>query len=126
MNPGSIGFLNLVVIAGIVAPFVASFIRQTQARYLYAAPLACLLIAWFTIEYEFNQVLAASGIAANITGIKLSPDYGTFVAGVASLVVAARVLKVREPRAFEAAFPAPRPVASSPWQAAFVRSAESR
>lgn len=93
MNPGSIGFLNLVVIAGIAAPFVASFLRQKWARFLYAAPLACLLIAWFTVEYEFNQVLAASGIAANITGIKLLPDYGTVVAGVASLVVAARVLR---------------------------------
>jgi hypothetical protein len=93
MNPGSIGFLNLLVLAGIAAPFVASFLRNRQARFLYAAPLACLLIAWITIEYEFSQVLAASGITANIAGIKLLPDYGTVVAGVASLVVAARVLR---------------------------------
>jgi len=92
MNPGSVGFLNLIVIAGIAAPFVASFLRHRQARFLYAAPLACLLIAWFTIEYEFNQVLAASGIAANM-GIKMLPDFGTFVAGAASLVVVARVLR---------------------------------
>lgn len=93
MNPGSFGLLNLIVIVGILAPLAALFIRHRQARYLYAAPLACLLIAWFTVQHEFSQLLAAAGVAASITGIKMLPDYGTFVAGLASLVVAARVLK---------------------------------
>jgi hypothetical protein len=93
MNPGSAGLLNLIVIVGIVAPLVASFIRHPQARYLYAAPLACLLIAWFTIQHEFSQALVAAGIAASISGIKMTPDYGTYVAALASLVVGARALK---------------------------------
>ena len=58
MNPGSSGLLNLIVIVGIVAPLAASFIQHPQARYLYAAPLACLLIAWFTIQRELGQALA--------------------------------------------------------------------
>lgn len=93
MNPGSSGLLNLIVIVGIVAPLAASFIQHPQARYLYAAPLACLLIAWFTIQHEFSQALVAAGIAASISGIKMAPDYGTYVAALASLVVAARALK---------------------------------
>jgi hypothetical protein len=93
LNPGTFGLLNLVVIAGIVAPFAASFIRRKGARYLYAAPLACLVIAWIAIEYDFSEAVGAAGIAASMSGIKLSPEYGTFMAGLASLVVAACVLK---------------------------------
>jgi hypothetical protein len=95
MNPGSHGFLSLVVIAGIVAPIAASFIRRPYARYLYAAPLACLLVAWFTIQHEIDQVLAASGLAADLAAFKMSPDYGAFIIALASLVVAARVLKLQ-------------------------------
>jgi hypothetical protein len=92
MNPGSVGFLNMIAIVGIAAPFVASFLRNRQTRFLYAAPLACLLIAWFAVQYEFSQLLAVNSIA-NITGIKMLPGYGTFVAGAASLVIAAHVLR---------------------------------
>jgi len=110
MNPGSHGFLSLVVIAGIVAPIAASFIRRPYARYLYAAPLACLLIAWFAIQHEFNQLLSAAGIAADLAGFKISPAYGTYTIALAGLVVAARVFKrpVTEPAAMVAQPPAAR------------------
>jgi hypothetical protein len=81
------------VIAGIVAPIAASFIRRLYARYLYAAPLACLLIAWFAIQHGFSQVFSAAGIAADVAGFKMSPAYGTFIVAIASLVVAARLRK---------------------------------
>jgi hypothetical protein len=93
LNPGTFGFLNLLVIAGIVAPFAASYMRQKGARYLHAAPLACLLIAWIAIAYDFSEAVGASGIAAGISGLSLSPEYGTFIAGLASLVVAAGVFR---------------------------------
>jgi len=93
MNPGPFGLLNLVVIAGILAPIAASFIRQRWARYLYAAPLACLLVAWIAIEYDFSEAVAGAGIAARMTGIQLVPEYGTFLAALASVVVAVRVLR---------------------------------
>jgi hypothetical protein len=93
MNPGSHGFLSLVVIAGIVAPIAACFIRRPYARYLYAAPLACLLVAWFAIQHGFSQLLAAAGIAADLAGYKMSPAYGTYMIALASLAVAARLLK---------------------------------
>ena len=102
MNSGPFGFLNLVVIAAILAPFAASFVRQKWARWLYAAPLACLLVAWIAIESDFSEAVSGSGsIAASLTGIKLVPEYGTFLAGLASLVVAVRVLK-RTPTAVTA------------------------
>ena len=64
MNPGSHGFLSLVVIAGIVAPLAASFIRRPYARHVYAAPLASLLVAWFAIQHGFSRLLSSAGIAA--------------------------------------------------------------
>lgn len=88
---GSHGFLSLVVLAGIVAPFAASFIRGHRARYLYAAPLVCLLLAGLTIRYEFGQLLAlVQEQSANMAALKISPDYGVFIIALASLVVAAR------------------------------------
>lgn len=94
MNPGTFGLLNLLVIAAILAPFAASFVRQKWARWLYAAPLAGLLVAWIAIESDFSEAVSGSGsIAAGLTGIKLVPEYGTFLAALASLVVAARVLR---------------------------------
>jgi hypothetical protein len=94
MEPGTFGFLNLVVIAAIVAPFAASFLRQKWARWLYAAPLACLVIAWIAIAYDFSEAVSGSGrVGAALTGIQLVPEYGTFLAALASLVVAARVFR---------------------------------
>jgi hypothetical protein len=97
MNPGSHGVLSMVVIVGIVAPIAASFLRQRWARFLYAAPLACVVLAWFTIQNGLDQVnaamrqQAAGGIALAVG--QMSPAYGTFVIGLASLVLAACIFK---------------------------------
>jgi hypothetical protein len=97
MNPGSHGFLSLVVLAGIAAPFAAPFIRRRRARYLYAAPLTCLVVAWFTIQRELDQAFAVLqqqyGVAANAAGFTMSPGYGAFIIALASLAVAALLLK---------------------------------
>lgn len=91
---GSRGFLSLVVLAGMAAPFAVSLIKNSHTRYLYAAPLACVLLAWLTILYEFNQILDALrqqyGSMAD-DALKMSPDYGVFIIALASVVVAARV-----------------------------------
>ena len=81
-----------MVIAGIVAPLAASFISQKWARYLYAAPLAGWALAWFAIQREVDQLLARLG-GLFPGALKISADYGIYIAGLASLVVAARLLK---------------------------------
>ncbi|HXM41566.1 MAG TPA: hypothetical protein VN924_09955 [Bryobacteraceae bacterium] len=97
MNPGSHGFLSLVVLACIAAPFAAPFIRHRRARYLYAAPLACLVLAWFTVQRELDQAFALLqqqyGVAAGAAGFSISPGYGTWIIALASLAVAALLLK---------------------------------
>jgi uncharacterized protein (TIGR03437 family) len=97
MNPGSHGFLSLVVLACLAAPLAAPFIRHRRARYLYAAPLACLMVAWFTVQRELDQAFALLqqqyGVAAGAAGFSISPGYGTWIIVLASLAVAALLLK---------------------------------
>jgi len=93
MSPTNHGFLSLVVITGIAAPFGAAFIRRWYARFLYAAPLSCLAIAWLGVVHTIDKGLAATGLPPGLVGLKMSPGYGAFIIALASLVVAARVLK---------------------------------
>jgi hypothetical protein len=95
MGAGSHGFLSLIALLFIVLPVAAAFIPLPFAKFLYAAPLLAVLIAWATVEYEFHQMLSLmtqqmGEIPAGL--ISLSTGYGTYLALLASLAVAARII----------------------------------
>jgi len=94
MAAGSHGFLSLVVIVCILLPFAAAFIPHPLAKFLYAAPLVAVLLAWATVEYEFNHMLSlmTAQMGAIPAGmVTMSTSYGTYLALLASLAVAARI-----------------------------------
>jgi hypothetical protein len=95
MTAGSHGFMSFVVIVFILLPIAAAFIPLPFAKFLYAAPLVALLLAWATVEYEFHQMLSVmtqqmGDIPAGM--VSLSTGYGTYLALLASLAVAARIV----------------------------------
>jgi hypothetical protein len=95
MAAGSHGFLSLVVIVCILLPFAAAFIPHPLAKFLYAAPLLALVLAWATVEYEFNHMLSlmTTQMGAIPAGmVTMSTEYGTYLALLASLAVAARIV----------------------------------
>jgi hypothetical protein len=98
MAAGSHGFLSFLVLVLIVLPFAAPFIRVPFAKYFYAAPLVALLLAWATVEYEFSHMLSLmkaqmGDIPAGM--VTMSTSYGTYLALLASLVVAARIFTLK-------------------------------
>lgn len=95
MGAGSHGFLSLVVLVLILVPFAAAFIPNPLAKYLYAGPLLAVLLAWATVEYEFSHMLSlmTAQMGAIPAGmVTMSTSYGTYLALLASLAVAARIL----------------------------------
>ena len=96
MAAGSFGFLAFVVFICIVLlPFAAAFIPHPLAKFLYGAPLFAWLIGWGTVEYEFSHMLSLvkQQLGADVTGLlALSTGYGAYIALLASLAVAARIV----------------------------------
>ncbi len=54
------GIFSFIGIAAILAPFIAPFIRVAWSRYLNAAPLGYILIAWWRRRY-MNESIEAFG-----------------------------------------------------------------
>ena len=75
----------------IAAPFAAPFIRAAWAKFLNAAPVGYILLAWITIYVNQNK---AFGDLAKIMGKSpFSFSWGIFVLVIAALVLAAGALK---------------------------------
>lgn len=87
---GAIAFLCLAALA---VPFAVPFIRVPWARYLYAAPLAFVLIAAVT---SYMQMMKTIGPLVSM-GMPnpFSWNWGVFVVGIAAAVLAANALKPR-------------------------------
>ncbi|MGB6200790.1 MAG: zinc ribbon domain-containing protein [Candidatus Acidiferrales bacterium] len=95
MAVGDHGFFSLVAVVFLLLPFAAAFIPVSFAKFLYAAPLVAVLIAWGTVEYQFSHMLSLmkaqmGDIPSGM--IALSTGYGTYLALLASLAVAARIV----------------------------------
>jgi hypothetical protein len=127
MAAGSFGFLAFVVFICIVLlPFAAAFIPHPLAKFLYGAPLFAWLIGWGTVEYEFSHMLSLvkQQLGADVTGLlSLSTGFGAYLALLASLAVAARIVmspavqsapRVAAPPAARVAAPPPAYVAQPP------------
>jgi hypothetical protein len=95
MAAGSHGFLSLIALLFLVLPFAAAFIPLPFAKFLYAGPLLAVLIAWVTVEYEFHQMMSliTQQMGSDAGGLlNLSTGYGTYLALLASVAVAARIV----------------------------------
>lgn len=85
------GIFSFIGIAAILAPFIAPFIRVAWSRYLNAAPLGYILIAWVAIYMNENK---AFGDLAKLVGTNpFSFSWGIFVLLIAAAVLAAGALK---------------------------------
>jgi hypothetical protein len=94
-TPASHGLFGLLGLLAIAAPFGAPFIRNPKAKFLYATPLAYLVIAVFVIYSDLNTFFGhlSSGLADAMKFLSFSFGYGTYVLAIAGLVLAAQVLR---------------------------------
>ena len=92
MQPAtSHGLFAIIGLIASVAPFAASFIQAAWARYLNAAPLACVLVAWIAIYINEHSAFGVIAIEEGVSPFSLG--WGIFVLTIAAIVLAAGVLK---------------------------------
>ncbi len=88
---GSHGFLAMVGIAAIIAPFAAPFLKAAWSKFLYAAPLVFVVVGVIAIYVQVNKAfgdMEKMGVAN-----PFSWGWGIFVLGIAALVLATGALK---------------------------------
>jgi hypothetical protein len=87
----SLGLLGILGFVALVAPFAAPFIRTPWSHYLYAAPLAIVIIGWLAIYMNQNK---AFGELAKLAGSSpFSFSWGLYVLALAAIVLATGALK---------------------------------
>jgi hypothetical protein len=85
------GFLNLLALAAVAAPFAAPFITAIWSRYLNAAPLAIVVLGFLTTLSGEHKAL---GIAAQAGAPNpFSWRWGFYLLVLAALVLGAQALK---------------------------------
>jgi hypothetical protein len=116
------GLLSIIGLVALAAPFAAPFIRRRRAKFLYAMPLAYLILVAVVVLWNCNHAIgeAADMAKRNLTFVQGNPrwnelqarsmegvtdrleeallnsisiGYGAFVIVIASLILAARVFK---------------------------------
>ena len=85
------GLFSIMGLVAIAAPFAAPFIRTAWARYLNAAPLACVLVAWIAIYINEHSAFGVIAIEEGVSPFSLG--WGIFVVTIAAIVLAAGALK---------------------------------
>jgi hypothetical protein len=122
--PGSNGLLNIIGLAALAAPFAAPFVRHPRGKFLYAMPLAFMILFAVAVLWNCNRAIGAAADYAkrNVTYVPQNPrwnqmqarsmqgiedrladallknisiGYGVFVIVIASLVIAAQVFRRR-------------------------------
>jgi hypothetical protein len=84
------GWLRIMGLCAIVAPFLAPFIRETWSRYLNAAPLAVVVLGWMVLHENMASSLGEMG-----RDNPFSYKWGFYLLLAACLVLAANALKKR-------------------------------
>jgi hypothetical protein len=102
MNPNtSVGLAGFVGFLAIIAPFVAPFLKAPWAKYLFAAPLAFVVLYGFRLWVSISSI---AGGAQNVTaqvipgmGRMVTSAYafgiGAYVLLIGSFILALRVIK---------------------------------
>jgi hypothetical protein len=85
------GFLNLLALVAVVAPFAAPFVQAIWSRYLYAAPLAIVVLGFLVTWMGEHKAMSA---LAQMGGENpFSWRWGLYLLLVAALVLGAQALK---------------------------------
>ena len=85
------GLFAIIGLVASAAPFAAPFIQTAWARYLNAAPLAYVLVAWVAIYLNEHSAFGVIAIEEGANPFALS--WGIFVLTIAAIVLAAGALK---------------------------------
>jgi hypothetical protein len=85
------GFVAMLGIVAILAPFAAPFLQAAWARYLNAAPLAFIAIGFISVEIGVNK--AFGDLVKLGAPNPFSWSWGIYLLGLAGLVLAAGALK---------------------------------
>ena len=85
------GLFAIIGLVASAAPFTAPFIQTAWARYLNAAPLAYVLVAWVAIYLNEHSAFGVIAIEEGANPFALS--WGIFVLTIAAIVLAAGALK---------------------------------
>ncbi len=85
------GLFTIIGLIASAAPFAVPFLRTSWARYLNAAPLAYVLVAWIAIYLDENKAFGTIAIEEGANPFSLS--WGIFVLTFAAIVLAAGALK---------------------------------
>lgn len=87
----SFGFLNLLALAAVAAPFAAPFIRTIWSRYLNAAPLAIVILGFLTTWIGERKALGI--VVQQGAPNPFSWRWGFYLLALAALVLGSRALK---------------------------------
>jgi hypothetical protein len=101
------GFFSVIGFLAILAPFVAPFVPHPNAKYLNAAPLAFLVLAFLKFKWEISHALGQSAKEMGEFGAEMakaaqqtlsdaiSTSWGLYVLVLAAIVVAVFAFKPR-------------------------------
>lgn len=101
------GFFSLIGLLAILAPFAAPFIPNPKAKFLNAAPLAYLVLAFIKFRWDISHALGQSAkemgqfgeemakAASQAVSDAISTSWGFYVLVIAAIVIAVHALKPR-------------------------------
>jgi hypothetical protein len=99
VGPGvsSHGLFALIGLLAIAAPFAAPFIPHPLAKYLNAAPLAFVLLAYLAFRWDISQAFKEAGEFGKMARQELldsiSFSYGFYILLIAGVILAVYALK---------------------------------
>ena len=101
------GFFSIIGFLAILAPFVAPFVPHPKAKFLNAAPIAFLLLAFIRFKWDISHALGQSAKEMGDFGAEMakaaqqtlsdaiSTSWGLYVLVLAAIVVAVFAFKPR-------------------------------
>lgn len=100
----SVGFLGIIGLVAIAAPFAAAYLKFPWAKYLYAAPLVFIALFGLKMWWDISSLMGQAQKEMGGLGVDMSKTitsafsfgFGLYVLVIAAVVVAARVLTAKQ------------------------------
>lgn len=101
------GFFSIIGLLAIIAPFAAPFISHPKAKFLNAAPLTYLVLAFLKFRWDISHALGQSAkemgqfgeemakAASQAMNDMISTSWGLYVLVLAAIVIAVYAIKPR-------------------------------